>query len=834
MRRLVAAILLVAVAGTAQADIFSDAWIRGASSVAVNDDATALFVNPAGLGMYVDSNTWGSVSTAGDGVAGFSFAAKAGALGAGVRRQYLWESCECDGSLSVGDDAVDTYALGLALGAKQKMSVGFDYRWINSRFGDEAKTGTWDLGLMLRPTNYLSLGWTVRNISEPDFDLPSSGESRTLTDGSTRRTFVTGLALRPLGDRLTLMADASIERDRQIEDAVYTAGLEAEIVEGLVLRASLQSSPDGDDRNEELSFGLWASGTYVGAGASYRTHEEAADDVVTYGFTTSHERMRSLVNPPGGIAEIEIEGPLVDARPGWSLLGGPQKSAQQIMRDIRRASSDASVSALLLRLKPMGNTFLGGPSALAQEIRDEIVRAREERGLKVVAFLEYGAGLQEYFVATAADWIVVYPVSGVEGLGNYVNVMRYTGTSEKLGIEWDYLSAGKYKSTFHSIGAGPLTGEQREEVQSMVDDNYEEILSAIMKGRGFSRSSAEAACQGGVLSAPEALEARLVDELGYYEDAKAAAASLTDRDVPDDPENVSTVDVSGWRRKAYAWNRGPRIAVIGAYGGIDTGEGGHDPIRGGQSIGSETLVEQLRRAREDDNIKAVILRVDSGGGDAIASDIIWRETVKVAEKKPFIVSMADVAGSGGYYIAIAGEKIFVQPLTITGSIGVVAMRPVLAPLYEKIDATHETFKRGEYSDWSSTTRHATDEELAMLRNVIEWFYDEFLKKVAEGRNLPLETVRKIAEGRVYTGSQAIEIGLADELGGLHAAIDYACERLGVSREDAEVVYYREGSSLFDKVMADVTTKLGLHRLLDFCDAGVDDLLQLRVTDDLLD
>lgn len=831
MRAFVAALVVLAGAATAEADIFPDAWIRGASSVAVNDDATALFVNPAGLGMYVDSNTWASISTAGGEVSGFSFAGKVGALGAGVRRQYLWESCPCDGSVRIGDDAVDTYVLGSAIGVEQKFSIGFDYRWIDPQFDDDGRTGTWDVGVMFRPTNYLSLGYAIRNLSEPGFSGSPSDSARTVVEAETRSTQVAGLALRPIGNRLTLMADASLERDEELEDAVYTAGLEAEIVDGLVVRASLQSSPGAGEREEEWSVGLWATGISVGAGAAYRT-DETTEDVVTYGFTTSHERMRSLIKQSGGVAEIEIEGPMVDTDPGWSLFGGPRRSAQKIMRDIRTAASDESVSALVLRLRPMGRTFLGGPSAITQEIRDEIVRAREDHGVKVVAYLEYGASLQEYFVATAADWIVVYPMSAVEGLGNYVNIMRYTGTSEKIGIEWDYMSAGRYKSTFHSIGAGPLTEEQGAAVQSMVDDSYEEILAAIMEGRGFSRASAEAVCQGGIVSAPDALEARLVDELGHYEDAKAAALRLVEREVPDDRETISTVDVSGWRNKRYDWNRGPKVVVIGAYGGISTGEGGHDPIRGRQSIGSKTLADALRRAREDDSVKAVILRVDSGGGDAIASDVIWRETVRLAEKKPFIVSMADMAGSGGYHIAVAGEKIFVEPLTITGSIGVVGMKPVLSPLYDKIDTTYETFKRGPYSDMLSSTRHATDEEIEMVEGVMDWVYDEFVKKVAEGRNLPVSTVREIAEGRVYTGNQAVEIGLADELGGLHAAIDYACERLGVTRANAEVVYYREGWTLLDKVMAEVSAKLGLYRLLDMGSVGIDDLLQLRMTDAL--
>jgi len=270
------------------------------------------------------------------------------------------------------------------------------------------------------------------------------------------------------------------------------------------------------------------------------------------------------------------------------------------------------------------------------------------------------------------------------------------------------------------------------------------------------------------------------------------------------------------------------VAVVGAYGGIGPGEGGHDPIWGGESIGSETLVAMLRRARKDPKVKAVVLRIDSGGGDALSSDLIWRETVKVAEAKPLIVSMADVAGSGGYYIACAAERIFVDPLTITGSIGVVAAKPSFGSLYDKVDATHETFKRGKYADVWSTTRRATEEELTMAQDLIDWFYDEFVRVVAAGRKLPEERVREIAEGRVYMGSQALPVGLADELGGLSEAIDYACAKVGVEREDAKVVHYSKCPSMFDQLLAQASAKLGLRRLFDLGAEGPEDRVQYRM------
>jgi protease-4 len=788
----------------------------------VNDDATALFINPAGLGMYEGSNSYTSLSMAGKDVVGVSAASKLGPIGLGYSRQYLWEpGSDAEAGLRPADDAVDVYYAGLALGDPRSFSVGFDYRWFRPQFGEERKTGTWDMGAMYRPSSVLSFGAAIRNMSEPDVlgdDDCSCG---------TKTTYVAGFAVRPMGSKLTLMADASAERDQDIGDAVYTAGVEAEVADGLIFRGSLQSFPDGDDRGQEFSAGLWFNMRHVGVGADYRSFEAAEDDILSFGFTTSDERQRTVFRGSGHVAEIKVRGPLSDFRRGWSLLGEPGNSAQAVISDIRKAGRDESVDCILLNIKPLGGTFLGGPSALVQEIRDEVVRVREEYGVSVVAFLEYGAGTQEYFLASATNRIMVHPSTGIEGLGNYVTVNRYTGSTEKLGIEWDYISAGKYKSTFHSLGGPPLTDEQRAEVQELEDAIYDELIAAIVNGRGLSKSEAESVCDGRILIPEKAIDLGLIDDIGTYEDAKAVALELAGGDVPEDREDISTVDVACWRDRDYAWGARPVIAVVGAYGGIQEGEGGTDPLRGGQSIGSETLVRALRAARKNPKVDAVVLRVDSGGGSGLASDIIWYETVKVAAEKPLIVSMGDIAASGGYYIAIEGEKIFVEPLTITGSIGVVGMMPVFEKLFEKIDATHETFKRGEHADQFSPMRKLTDEEMEMAQEVITWFYNDFVEKASEARGMSEERLHELAQGRVYMGSQALENGLVDERGGLSAAIDYACEKVGVEREDAKIVYYREGSSFMDEFLGGAAAKLGLWKLLDFGDSGMRDLLRME-------
>lgn len=820
MRSLLVVLLVVLLSVTASGTSLSDSWLRGASSVALNDDATAIFVNPAGLGMYEESGYYSSYTVAGEQFSDYKLAMKGPGVGFGYSRSQMWETTDGgDGSIFLpGDDALDTFIVGMALGEFRKLTVGFDYRWFRPNFGDAPKTGTWDVGIMYRPVDFLSFGGTVTNLSEPMI----FGEI------AAPITHTAGLAVRPIGNRLTLMADASVANEQDLEDAVYTGGLEAEIMDGITLRGSVQSFTSGDDREQETSFGLWFNGAHFGAGASTRSHRDASESIYTVEMGSSDERLRSILKPGEQVAEIEISGPLNDFGSRWSLFGKPHEGAQWAIRDIRRAAEDSSVECVLLNIRPLGSGFMGGPSALVQEIRDAIVAAAEKHGTRFVAFLEYGAGTTEYYLASAADVIVMPRIAAIEGLGQYVNIMRYTGTTEKLGIEWDYITAGKYKSTFHSIGAGPLTDVQREEVQSMIDDDFRETVSAMADGRDMTYDEMEARADGRPYTPPDALDEGLVDVLGFYSDAKAAALELAGGDVPDEPEAISTVDVSDWTKKAYDWNYGPKIVVIGAYGGIDVGKSANDPLRGGESIGSETLVKQLRRARNDDSVEAVVFRVDSGGGSALASDIIWTETKKLAEKKPLIVSMGDVAGSGGYYIACAAERIFADPLTITGSIGVVMAKPSLAGLYEKIDATHETFKSSEYADVFSSTRRLTDEEVEVANEHIQWIYDEFLDRIVEGRGIDKEELRKIAEGRVYTGNQALELDLIDELGGLSDAVAYACESIGTTPEDARLVLYRTRKDFMDQIMEGVSVKLGLWRLLDLGGDSLSDMVQFRM------
>jgi len=825
-----AALLLCAVAANGQ--FVEDVWMREGGSVAVVDDASSVFINPAGLGMYAESNAWGTISMVGDDVARFGGAMKFGGLGVGFRRDFLWRGA--DDGLRPGDDAVDTAVVGLAFGAGRVWSIGFDYRWIRPDFGGRERVGTWDAGLLMRPTTWLSIGAAARNISEPDYGF-LSGASR---DGccccSSTMSYTAGVAVRPAGDRVTLMLDGSVPSDQDLDQTTLYAGLEAAVLDGVTLRGAVTVYPDDMNRENEESFGLWFNTTSLGAGASYRTYEPAAEEILSVHLTSSVERQRTIFEDGDAIAEVRVSGPLSDGPAGWSLFGAPKRSAQNIIGEIRKAAESEDVDVILLRIRPIGSGFLGGPTALLQEIRDEVVAARDEHGMQVVAFLEYGGGTPEYFLASAADAIVLDPSATLDGIGSYVTVMKYTGTASKIGVEFDYFTAGEYKGSFHQLGPDSLTAEQAEEIQELVDTTFDVTVDAILEGRRLSPDDFESIADGRPLIPDEALELGLVDTLGGMSAAKAVAARLRSGTLPDDPESVGTVKVAEWRDRTYEWNYGPKIAVIGAYGGIHTGEGGNDPVMGGSSIGSETLTRIIKHVRKDDSIEAVVLRVDSGGGSGLATDIIIRELRKLAEQKPLIVSMGNFAASGGYGISAPAHRIFADPLTLTGSIGVVGMKPVLSELYGKIDAEHTTIRSGKHADVWSESRHLTDEELEMADELMQWFYEDFVEQIAESRDMTVDEVKDIGGGRVYTGRQALDIGLIDELGGLTDAIDAACAEVGVDRDDATIVMVRQRESLFDRLFSRLSGSLGLHRFFGRGDFHATDLTELRAVSELFE
>jgi protease IV len=482
----------------------------------------------------------------------------------------------------------------------------------------------------------------------------------------------------------------------------------------------------------------------------------------------------------------------------------PPPTVRSVVDALRKAAVDTRVSSVVIR--PAGNAALWGK---VQEIRDAILAFKRSKK-PIIAYLEYG-GDQQYYLASACDKVFLMPTASLDltGMANYEMFLR--GTLDKIGALPDAIHVGDYKTASNTFTEHTFTPAHREMAESLNTDLYEQVIAGVAASRQKTAAEVRKLVNHGPYLPEDAVRAGLIDDLAY--------ADEIDDKVQLGRGRVNTLRQHDYRNvglHSLGLNRGPRIAVIFAVGLISTGRSSEDSV-GGQVVGSETMVEYLRKVRADDSIRAVVLRIDSPGGSAIASDVIWREIMLTRERKPVIASMSDVAASGGYYIAMPAHAIVAQPATLTGSIGVVLIRFVIEGTLEKLGINIETVKQGQYADIFSPVRPFTPDERKRLGELMQATYDSFVEKAASGRNTTPERIDAIAQGRVWTGKQAKEIGLVDELGGLDRALEMAKERAKIGKDtEVELVVYPPKKSLFEVVsepFGRTETRIGIGALL---------------------
>ena len=407
----------------------------------------------------------------------------------------------------------------------------------------------------------------------------------------------------------------------------------------------------------------------------------------------------------------------------------------------------------------------------AEEIRDAIADFRSS-GKPVYAYLEFGIN-KEYYIASACDKIYVPPPGELFINGLAADVMFFRGSLDKLGIYPDIYQIGKYKSAGDMFTQKTMTDAHREYVNSLLDDLYGRYVNAIAQARHKTPDEVRTLIDNAPYNSAKAKEAGLVDESLYRDDVeKQIKASLGYKDT-DTFTPVRGADYREVPPESLGLNEGERIAVIYATGDIGSGSSANSPS-GEQSIGSDTLAKAINDAAADKTIKAIVMRVDSPGGSGLASDIIWHAVEAANQKKPVVVSMSDVAASGGYYISAAASKIIAQPSTITGSIGVLAGKPVMRGFYDWLGISNEYVLRGKTAGLFRETEKFSDEERAKFEEWIKTtYYQDFVPKVAKGRKKDAQAIDSVGQGRVWTGAQAKDRGLVDDFGGLDKAIEVA-------------------------------------------------------------
>ena len=695
------------------------------NSVAMSDDALATFFNPAGLGTRRALNLY-YLRTYGSTLPNddaFFIAAP----NTGFSMEFANATEDIDFTrynLSAG------HHLGSAL------YWGTSYSWINSDSEGYDDYKSVSVGLMYR-RRFFSIGAIGRDLNRPRINNQKLG-----------RTYDIGFALRPGTWRTTLSVD--MRKLQDVSDLDFSYGVEIRPIRELMLRGTYNS-----DKSYDIRFGINLGNFGIGS-VNYFDENSTSDIGVGYfHFTTA-----ALTKP------ISRKRVFLDLE------------MSQLERTLRIAKSDKDVAGVLIRLK--GIKF--GMGRL-QEIRDAIIDFRKS-GRIVACYITY-CSTGDYIVASACDAIYMHPSADVRLVGLKFELSFYRDVLDKLGIRAELDHFGEYKSASEAFTRKGMSEKHRENMNAILDDLYDQLTTDIATARGWTPETVKVKVDSGPFTANQAIKSKIVDRLLYEDQLEHAIKKLVKRDV----RHLRLYEYLSSSLYPQDWSvPNPKIAVIEAKGMMLTGESFYDLLTSNSVMGSSTISRAIDHCRTDDSIKAVVLRIDSVGGLVVAADIIWHKLMHLTAKKPLIVSMGDVAASGGYYIAVPAETIVAEPGTLTGSIGVIGGKHSLKGLYEKIGIKKEIMTRGKNADFFSNFSDFTPEQKENLRIQLKEIYDDFITKVAQGReNLTVPEVDEVARGRIWTGRQAKEIGLVDELGGLDKALAIAKERMGLNDKTVEIV-----------------------------------------------
>ena len=522
--------------------------------------------------------------------------------------------------------------------------------------------------------------------------------------------------------------------------------------------------------------------------------------------------------PSRKYVELAIKGPLAEVRPTF-VFSSQVKTLRSITIQIDKIREDDEVAGVLLKIEGLGIGW-----AKLQELRDKIIQLRSD-GIEVISYLE-GGGNTEYLLACAADRIVLMPAGMVGLTGLRAEVMFYRGLLDKLEVKADMYAVGKYKSAIEPFMRATMSEAQREAMNAILDDLYAQQVEMISNGRDeIDAALAADLIDRGPFTAEEAYQAKLVDGLQYYDELVQSIEERAEEkvEVVSDYSKKSTeapelTGFAGFMRlfsmlapskKPTSGEGNPKVALIYATGPIMS-DAPTSPFSTGQVITPEAMAKALREAREDSAIQAVVMRIDSPGGSAVASDAIWREVLLTQREKPLVVSMSDVAGSGGYYIAMAAGTIVAAPGTITGSIGVLGGKLNLKGLYNKLGLTKEVITRGKNANLYSDYGDFTPTERERLQKLLETIYQDFVRKAAEGRDKTEAEIHELAQGRIWTGKQAKEIGLVDELGGLDTALTIAKKQIALDPTDEiDIIILPKPKTFFETLIEDMEMDIQL-------------------------
>ncbi|RKZ34286.1 signal peptide peptidase SppA [bacterium] len=644
---------------------------------------------------------------------------------------------------------------GLSLGSK---SGGIGYMGTHYFYEDKKKYG-WSLGLLSRMARWLSWGLTYSEKPRIDsyYGWGYMYDSVFVHLGEDEVAELrTGLAIRPYKEFITLWADAIFHNDLEYKSAMV--GGEIMPVDGVHLRGSYHIE------NEQIEFGLRLDmGHFSGIVSA-----QSSDDYYG-GIMLSSRRLPSLSPYRKKSIRLTIEGSYPESP---SLLGG--KCFRKLSDAIATIIQDGNVEQLIIKLENPSFSF-----AQYEELRSLLTEFKN-RGGKIKIFAEH-LGNGTMYLTSIADQICLSPAGGVNFFGIGVEITYFRGLLDKLGITPDMVHIGKYKTAAEQYTADTMSPEMRKELTAILTHIDTIIITEIAISRGISVDEVRGWTEKCPLHSKNAMDEGIIDTVAYWDEF---------------------MEFSGWNKSVSAnkylsehnevshrWDKSPEIAIIPVEGSIVRGLSNPGGFLTGKVAGEKTTVKMIESASRDENIKGIILRIDSPGGSAYASDIIWRAAKKAAQKKPVWVSMAGYAASGGYYIASAGDSIFADLSTITGSIGVIGGKFSIAGLYDKLGLNTQSIYLSKNANIYSLTDTFSTQQRKMVKRNMESSYQLFKNRILQGRkNLTPDSLESLAQGKTYTGISAKQCGLVDEIAGITDIHKLMAEKLEIS-QDYKIHHY---------------------------------------------
>jgi protease-4 len=611
-------------------------------------------------------------------------------------------------------------------------------------------------GVLWYPHRYLAVAATQEHLLEP-----------------AERSYVFGLGLRPLTEGITLFGDIVFPHDFSTMD--YVLGFRAEPVPGV--RAGFRMENDFRDYIAAISLSANSFNLDFSIAGDLEFEDTRLGAGIRYDLLPS----RSVLEFGPRVYDLRFSKPIdPDSRQRDSLY-----NLDCLVARLYQLAEQPRLETLVLTFE--------ATTVLSVDVLEELAEAfayLKSRGKRIVTYLDSPYSEFDYLAAAAGTKVVASPFALIPLVGVGARQLYFKQLFEELGIQVEYARSSDYKSALDRFLQEGLSEENRRQLEEYLTSSYELILDILVSSRGLSRERAAGLIDGGPYWCEEAVELGLVDEVSYYGDfektylEEGSAAVLTHREYR--PKN--------WRS--------PQIAVVKASGAIVDSEtlGPWDWLAGRSYITDKNLIPVLKYLEEDGDTAAVVLHIDSGGGDGMVSDKIWKAIMELKEAKPVVVVMGRVAASGGYYLAMAGDRVFARNTALTGSIGSYIYKLVIAEMLERFGVTTDSIHFGENVELFSPFAALTEQQRRKLQDLNDSFTAHFYGRVAESRSLPYETVEELGGGRIYSGERALELDLIDQIGGVYSALKFLEDELGLSADEYRLRYFPDWNMLLRMVL----------------------------------